>query len=71
MLTKNGEELQLGDFGLSQLQTHSLITVNSTGFPAYLAPELIKLPEKDSTGNYNPLKQGSAHQHHRFYLTKV
>ena len=79
MLTKNGEELQLGDFGLSQVQMHtakSIKTVDSTGFPAYLAPEIIKLPVMDSTGNY-ALKQGSARQRYttRFFshifLTKA
>ena len=52
MLTKNGKELQLGDFGLSQIQAHTnnLKTVDPNGFPAYLAPELLKLPELDSMG---------------------
>ena len=55
MLTKNGEELQLGDFGLSQVQAHTaktMRTVNPDGFAAYLAPELLKLPEMDASGNY-------------------
>ena len=52
MLTKNGKELQLADFGLSQIQAHTnnLKTVDPNGFPAYLAPELLKLPELDSMG---------------------
>ena len=55
MLSKNGEELQLGDFGLSQVQAHTaktMRTLNPNGFPAYLAPELLKLPEMDSKGLY-------------------
>ena len=55
MLTKNGEELQLGDFGLSQVQAHTaktMQTVDPDGFPAYLAPELLKLPELDSKNEY-------------------
>ena len=52
MLTKNGKELQLADFGLSQVQAHTnnLKTVDPNGFPVYLAPELLKLPELDSMG---------------------
>ena len=56
LLTKNGEELQLGDFGLSQVQAHTaktMQTVEPNGFPAYLAPELIKLPELDSKGEWS------------------
>ena len=55
MLTKNGEELQLGDFGLSQVQAHTaktMRTLEANGFPAYLAPELQRLPEMDSMGEY-------------------
>ena len=55
LLTKNGKELQLGDFGLSQVQAftaNSMRTVDPNGFPAYLAPELLKLPELDSKGEY-------------------
>ena len=54
-MTKNGEELQLGDFGLSQVQAFtakSMRTADPNGFPAYLAPELLRLPELDSTGEY-------------------
>ena len=56
MLSKNGEELQLGDFGLSQVQAHTaktMRTLNPNGFPAYLAPELLKLPEMDSAGHFS------------------
>ena len=56
MLTKNGEELQLGDFGLSQVQAYTgemLRTAYPDGFPAYLAPELLKLPELDSKGEWS------------------
>ena len=55
MLTKNGEELQLGDFGLSQVQAHTaktMQTVEPNGFPAYLAPELLQVPELDSKGQW-------------------
>ena len=55
MLTNDFEELQLGDFGLSQVQAHTaktMRTINPNGFPAYLAPELLKLPEMDSSGEY-------------------
>ena len=55
MLTKDGNVLQLGDFGLSQVQEHSaksMRTVDPDGFAAYLAPELLKLPEVDSNGEY-------------------
>ena len=54
-LTNNGDELQLGDFGLSQVQAFtakSMRTADPNGFPAYLAPELLKLPELDSNGQY-------------------
>ena len=59
LLTKNGEELQLGDFGLSQVQAHTaktMQTANPNGFPAYLAPELVRLPEKNSKGEWEQLK---------------
>ena len=55
MLTKNGEELQLGDFGLSRNQAYTgkiTRSMKTTGYPAYLAPELLKLPELDSKGAY-------------------
>ena len=55
MLTKNGEELQLGDFGLSQIQAHTaktMRTVDPDGFAAYLAPQLLKMPEMDSSGQF-------------------
>ena len=54
-MTKNGEELQLGDFGLSQIQAYTAKvtrTLNAHGFPAYLAPELLKFPEIDTNGKY-------------------
>ena len=52
MLTKNGEELQLGDFGLSHVQEQTKCKTPN-GFSAYLAPELLKLPELDSKGEYS------------------